>query len=206
MLSVSISVMPERNIMSRSTQNYLVKLAEQILLSENSGISKVRFAKTIYFVHKGLVQQGLSEPKALCYIRMPLGPVPVDFMELETMGSIEAETASTGLSYDAKIYRLSRKVESDDSIAPAIAKILMALRQTSTSQLVEISHKDPSWLNNVNGTRYYISVEDLKNALPGRTRKATIDSALDEQHLQAQLIKGMLDDIVEESTSLEYPS
>jgi uncharacterized phage-associated protein len=192
--------------MRLNTQKNLIHLAEQILLSENTGISKVRFAKTIYFVHKGLVQHSLANPGMLGYIRMPLGPVPVNFMELESFGSIATETADTGLSYDAKIYRLNADVDRDDSIAPTLDKILAILRRTSTSQLVEVSHRDPSWLNNVNGARYFITSEDLKNELPGKTRRATTDSALDEQHLQAQLIKGMLEDIVEESTSLEYPS
>lgn len=184
---------------------YLVSLAQQVLLATgNAGLSKVRFAKTLYFVHKGLVQSDRVPAKELAFVRMPLGPVPVQFSRLQASNTgINATSTPTGLAYDAITYRLEEKVEPTE-LYDDVLRICQMIRPFTTSELVEISHQDPSWINRENSQEYYIADEDLANQLPRKAKKRTEDQ--DKQQLQAQLLSGMLADIVEESTDLEYPS
>lgn len=67
---------------------YLFQLAQQILVSSEKGLSKVKFAKIIYFVQKGLVQANISQKESLGFIRMPLGPVPFGFQEMTDLPNI----------------------------------------------------------------------------------------------------------------------
>jgi uncharacterized phage-associated protein len=186
---------------------YMTKLAKQILLATPNGLSKVRFAKLIYFVHKALVQKNLVAADELSFIRMPLGPVPVGFMELTNDDSIRVDRSQSGLSYNAHVYKL----KDNQSVTPgiyysAIESALAEFRPFSTSQLVEESHKEPSWLENRNGDEYLISNDDLFIPTPIASMSRYSDESLEKQHLQAQLLTGMLDEIVEESTGLEYPT
>jgi len=140
---------------------YLHLLAKQILKLTPEGITKVRFAKILYFTHKGLVQEKLSSIKDMEFIRMPLGPVPVGFKGLAEDKEIKIdEVATSPLVYDKQLYTLNDE--------------------------------------------YYIGVDDLKIALT-TTKSSGMNSEIDTQHLQARLMEGMIDEIVEESTSLEYP-
>lgn len=185
---------------------YLNNLAKEILNNEPNGLSKVRFAKTIYFIHKGLTLKNLTQSDAMRFIRMPLGPVPVGFMDLHTDSEIIIKTSSSSLAYNTETYLLKEYNEQFDKLhRETIASLVGTLRNVPTSELVEISHKDPSWNIHMNGSEYVISDEDLSNGLPNQDEAKNLSPEIDEQRIQAQLVEGMLHDIVEESTLLEYP-
>lgn len=186
---------------------YLHLLAKQILKLTPEGITKVRFAKILYFTHKGLVQEKLSSVKDMEFIRMPLGPVPVGFKELSEDKEIKVnEVATSPLVYDKQLYTLNDDgvYFSDEKRTAAIKKIIGQLASLSTSEMVAIAHKEPSWMNHRNGDEYYIGEDDLKISLT-TAKSSGVNSEIDNQHLQARLMEGMIDEIVEESTSLEYP-
>ncbi len=88
-------------------EKYLLSIAKQVLSSQAEGLSKVRFAKTLYFVHKTLVQKNLSNVKDLGFIRMPLGPVPIGFMELADSPEIKTSDIPTPLIYNQLQYSLN---------------------------------------------------------------------------------------------------
>lgn len=184
---------------------YLRYLAKEILSLEPEGFSKVHFAKVIYFVEKGLILDNLSKQSNLGFTRMPLGPVPVGFMEIKSDADFTITTELTGLSYNKELYKANQ-----DSLAPtsnrtnAIQGVLSKIRGLTASQLVEFAHEEPSWINNPNGKDYFISDEDLKVPLPVKNGHR-IDASLEEQKLQSKLMEGMLRDIVIDSTMLEYP-
>lgn len=184
---------------------YLNQLCRRVLGEIPGGISKVRFAKVLYFTHKYLVQAGLSTTQQMEFIRMPLGPVPVGFMELTDANIKIEELRSPELSYDKQVYKLDTKLNWDDSVQNTVRACLEILGKLQTSILVEISHREPSWLGHANGQYYCLTAEDLKIPLL-RSDKSQISPALDGQRLQARLVEGMLDEIVEDSTSLEYPN
>lgn len=188
----------------------LNQLARVILHIENDGISKVRFAKTIYFVHKELVRNNIMLSNDIEYIRMPLGPVPNGFMELSDINEdIVTQIVHSGLSYNSvnyslKLKRFSKTKIHENEIYQAIKSILNSLQHVSTGILVEKSHEEQSWIDHKNGELYFIQASDLENPLPSQDKGISI--ALENQKIQASLVKGMLDDIVSESTALEYPS
>ncbi|PIU35401.1 hypothetical protein COT03_01355 [Candidatus Shapirobacteria bacterium CG07_land_8_20_14_0_80_39_18] len=187
-------------------KKYLSLLAKQILQTVPGGLSKVRFAKILYFTHKGLVLKRLSFVKDMEFIRMPLGPVPVGFMELSEDKDIVVIQSPSSLVYDKELYTLKGSGSYFvDNVALEIQKIVNGLNNLTTSELVEIAHQEPSWIRHENGDEYFLEDDDLKISLPTR-RKTKISPAIDEQHLQAKLIEGMLGEIVDESTSLEYPN
>jgi len=188
----------------KNTYN-LINVSKQILNAE-PGLSKVCFAKIIYFVHKGLVKKELVGLEDLRFIRMPLGPVPVGFMEItqsQTGIRIE-EAASGGLVYNAQKYFSDEDSNLPDNIKVAVSEMAKVLARFSTSTLVERSHRDPSWIERSNGEEYSITVADLANPVPSRT-KAELEPDIDNQNLQGLLLSGMVNDIAEESTKLEYP-
>lgn len=186
--------------------NYLHLLAKQILQVVPDGLSKVRFAKILYFTHKGLVLKRLSSVKDMEFIRMPLGPVPVGFMELSEDRDIVIVQSPSSLVYDKELYTFRGSGSCFvNNVALEIQKIVNGLNNLTTSELVKIAHQEPSWIRHKNGDEYFLEDDDLKISLPTR-RKAEISSDIDEQHLQARLIEGMLDEIIDESTSLEYPN
>jgi len=188
----------------------LYDYAKLILTIQSQGLSKVRFAKTIYFVHKELSRLGYTSVNDLEYIRMPLGPVPDGYMTLEKdHGDILCDENETGLSYNTINYRLKkRKIflpsKQKNPLHKDVEALLKRLEGVPTSALVELSHKEYSWLNHTNGERYYIHSKDMKNKFP--TKVGRIEHELQEQSLQASLVRGMLEDIVSESTALEYPT
>lgn len=184
----------------------LLRIAKSVLTFEEAGLSKVRFAKTLYFVHKDLIRKGNLLTEDIAYVRMPLGPVPLGFMELDLESSILISARDTGqLPYDALVYSLREKYEVPVDAKETIRATLERLNNFSTSQLVEISHRDPSWIEHLNSQQYYITDRDLKNDLPKKT-SSKLDSDEEKQNMQANLVSGMIDDIVEESTALEHPS
>ena len=188
------------------------ELAKNILALETShSLSKVRFAKTIYFVHKELIRNGLLSKDSIQYIRMPLGPVPMGFMEISsTCPEITAkkEQSGLGLAYATENYSTKAEFSGTAEEKTVIAGTLDTLRKYQTSSLVETSHKDPSWLSHRNSDEYYITDDDMKNDLSILEKFfANSSTAEDEEDkMQANLVRGMLNDIVSESTALEYPS
>ena len=185
----------------------LYTLAKNILVINSKGISKVRFAKTIYFAYKDMVSNDLCDIDDIQFIRMPLGPVPEGFMTLavEHPDIMTRYESSEGLPYNSRIYFVDTDPHTNipDDIENSLRITLERVGRLKTSELVEISHKDPSWIAHVNGEHYSIVPNDLKDKLPNKQLLARLDS--DDHLLQASLVKGMLDDIVKESTDLEYP-
>ena len=185
------------------SDSYLIDLAKRILSTVPDGLTKVRFAKILYFTNKYLVQNGFVEQTKLGFIRMPLGPVPVGFKTMTDPEISVEEVPMSTLSYDKQVYSLvSARAYSDDFQA-MIKKALESLLNLSTNQLVEFSHHEPSWLNHVNGAEYFLEEADLQIDLPNAHGEGI--GGLDSQKLQAKLVEGMLDDIVADSTALEYP-
>lgn len=189
---------------------YLFELAQQILVSSGQGLSKVRFAKTIYYVHKALVLKGFSKSEDLRFVRMPLGPVPVGFKDLTTNSHIGIKKEKNGLTYNAEIYfakdsSLQRNNESSPRLK-LLEKISRKMLDIPTSVLVAHSHSEPSWVNNRNGAEFALSLNDLRRGLPLAGKGKVLNPEVDEQHLQAQLLNGMVDEMVDETTALEYPA
>lgn len=190
----------------------LCDIAKIILVVENRSVSKVRFAKTIYFVHKELIRCGMMKREDIAYIRMPLGPVPVGFMTLaDDCKDIRVDKAdSDGLAYDTENYSIVKRrfgsagAFKSNSLRTAVEKVLVLVRPKRTSELVEISHEEPSWKNKTNGQRFFISDADMENKLVGNSHLSD-EYQGEQESMQASLIRGMIDDIVDESTSLEYP-
>lgn len=185
---------------------YLKELATEILKNCQDGLTKVKFAKIIYFVHKGLVCQNLSNTNDLKFIRMPLGPVPIGFMELSKDADFKVtHQTNIGPVYNSEVYKLSNSslIFCEDKFTNVIKKLSHQLNRLTTSNLVDKSHSEPSWINNINGTEYFIGDDDLNLSLPVYSK--TMTNKEDSQKLQEKLVEGMLDDIVSGSTSLEYP-
>ncbi len=180
-------------------------LSKQILLVKPGGVSKVRFAKTIYLTFKGLVQMNTLVREDMKFIRMPLGPVPDGFMDLFTDEDITLSETLTGLSYNKQVYNLQNKQIEKVPYIDQITKILTGIDSLQTSELVEYTHKEPSWLSHANGMTYIIQDEDLAIQLPVSTGITNKDPERDNQRLQAYLLDGMMKEIVDESTALEYP-
>lgn len=183
-------------------------LAKNILsLSKDNKLNKVRFAKTIYFVHKELIRKGLATKDSFHYIRMPLGPVPQGFMDIDKMDSdIKVEKINKpDLQFNAFSYTTDRPFEGSEEVKSVITSTLAKVQNYQTSNLVEASHMDPSWLSLPNGAVYEITDDDLKNGL--EILEITKRNTKDENDIMRRaLISGMLKDIVEETTSLEYSS
>jgi uncharacterized phage-associated protein len=183
--------------------DFLRDISIRILQSIPEGLTKVKFAKVIYFVHKELVINDIYDPEELGYIRMPLGPVPDGFMNLNT-NEIVISQVQNQLSFNAQIYKCERK-HFDDSIQNKVVELVTKLNTLSTYELVDASHSEPSWKSHENGEKYFITTEDLGISFPG-SYFAQNRKDFSDQNLQAKLVEGMLDDIVDESTLLEYPA
>ena len=189
-------------------KNYLKSIAFEVLKNCQDGLTKVKFAKIIYFVHKGLVSNKLSSAEDLKFIRMPLGPVPVGFMGLSKDPCFDvSKMTNVGLVYNSEVYKLKDDsgCSSDAKFSGMVKKLCDQLNKLSTSELVEKSHNEPSWINNINGAEYFVSNEDLAVHLPTDSESPSPSESEDNQKLQEKLVEGMLDDIVSGSTSLEYP-
>lgn len=187
---------------------YLHTLAKNILKLSASPIAKVRFAKIIYFVHKDLIINGLVASSQLAFIRMPLGPVADGFMSLDDDRDIVVTKDSVGLLYNREKYSLRLGANVDQIIdAQSIQDTLKKISKISTSDLIEISHNDPSWQKYANGSVYFISDLDLTQQFPATqiVSVSTINTDLENQIIQSQLIKGMIDDAVKDSTTIEHP-
>jgi len=181
---------------------YLYNLAIEILRL-HPGQSKVKFAKLIYFVHKELIRSRLVASTELSFVRMPLGPIPVGFMDLQSQEGILVSEIPTQLLYNSQVYEYggSKDSELSPSKKGVISSVLKHLVLMSTTDIVDLSHKEDSWSKLGNGIEFTITNEDLKTTLP-QIVKSKIE---DERGLQEKLVDGMLSDIVASSTSLEYP-
>ncbi|OGJ39254.1 MAG: hypothetical protein A3A82_00430 [Candidatus Pacebacteria bacterium RIFCSPLOWO2_01_FULL_47_12] len=186
---------------------FLNTLAKEILALLPRSISKVKFAKVIYFCFKDLVVTNYQDTNKIAFIRMPLGPVPDGFMDLEVDKEIIITQESVGLTYDRQNYALApNTIINLPEYSQRLKTFVSELDNLATSTLVTISHKEPSWLSLPNGQSYYISLEDLKLPLPQQHRNTTnLSDQLDQQLLQARLINGMKLEIVQDNTALEYP-
>jgi hypothetical protein len=137
------------------------------------------------------------------FIRMPLGPVPVGFKQLSAPDIFVQEVPTSALSYDKQVYHLTGPQVFFDTTQLEINQALETLLKLSTNQLVDFSHREPSWIKHANGEEYFIDEADLIISLP--ITNNVPDAGLDDQKLQAKLVEGMLEDIVVDSTALEYP-
>ena len=197
----------------------LYQLSKTILLLNKTPINRVRFARTVYFVHKELIRKKFMSPEDIAYIRSPLGPIPEGLRRLALEHpNIIASPASNRPSFAAEEYTLNSSDAEDTEetlmleqyreILKTVERTLKALSLHTTPELVEASHADPSWTNNFNGARFIITPADLKNPFPFSTIriKIRVKPAPNELGaLQANLLRGMMQDIVKESTDLEYP-
>lgn len=179
-----------------------LQLAKEILFLQKNPIPKVRLAKIIYFSFKELVRLGLYKREDMTFIRMPLGPVPLGFNQIAQDKDVEVVIASVGLSYNRENYSLKKDVKLSGDYSQ-LSKILERLNQYPTSTLIEMSHKDASWLNHENSNEYYIELEDLR-PLTAKT-VPTLSTVIDDQLIQSKLVKGMKEDIVKDNSALEYP-
>lgn len=183
---------------------FLWGLSRQVLVSSSTGVSKVKLAKLIYLTHKWLIKNSLAHSSDLAYIRMPLGPVPNNFESIRKDSMVGVHEENVGLSYNRLMFSLKPKYV--DQIKEGEAKdIIKRFNKYPTSFLVDYTHKEPSWKNHANGDVYTISKEDLKRTFSIGTRKRTPSLEIDKQRLQGHLVKGMIEEIVDASTSLEYP-
>lgn len=201
-------------------------LARIILLLIGRPVSKVRLARLIYFVHKDLIRKKLLMPTSILYIRSPLGPIPDGYttLTLESEDIIAQPNTSSNLSYAAEDYAVSeRAIETESTLLEqyrdmlgVIEKTLKILQPYTTPELIRISHNEPSWLAHHNGEIYQISPQDLKltfpeqkplhlklNLIPLADKSKTQTNKIGA--MQAHLLRGMIADIVKESTDLEYP-
>jgi uncharacterized phage-associated protein len=186
-------------------QNYLNILAKEILACSVTPVTKVRFAKIIYFVYKSLILTKFVDNQQIAFIRMPLGPVADGFMDLSTDKDIEITTDNIGLLYNREKYSLKSTASINTQTGHQVQRILSQLENISTSKLVAISHMEPSWINNSNGQKYYIGPEDLALSLPMSNGSVLLDEAIDNQLIQSKLVSGMIDEIVMDSSALEHP-
>lgn len=181
---------------------YLFNLAIEILKLYPSQ-SKVKFAKLIYFLHKEIVRFGLIKTDKLSFVRMPLGPVPVGFVNLQDQEGIEVTELPTPLLYNCQVYDYSGSVnpELSDSMITLAKTTLKPLMLMSTSDIVELSHQEDSWKKLSNGIEFEISEKDLETEIPKNVKSSKENNS----SLQEKLVSGMLSDIVASSTALEYP-
>lgn len=138
------------------------------------------------------------------------------------------------LSYESSEFSLAHPdpeaiiASFDPKITTVVRQVLALLDTFPLPEIVKHS-QDPSWLAHFNGELYELTPLDLKNTFPvlpkaqrlfQKTAKITfkLPSLLRLQFkippnststeigtLQADLLRGMLKDIVKESTDLEYP-
>lgn len=204
----------------------LYEISRSILLLNHGPISKIRLARMIYFTHKDLVRKKFMQLDEIAYIRSPLGPIPEGFLALpqEHPGIISQRNTKTNLAYASEEYAVpSNDIDAETStleqyrdVLSAIERVLKALHGIPTPELIRASHRDPSWIAHNNGDVYYITAADLKNTFPFSTLptiriKIRFSRPPAGQNneigaLQANLLRGMITDIVKESTDLEYPN
>lgn len=196
----------------------LYELARTILSINKAPINRARFARVIYFVHKELIRKKFMSPEDITYIRSPLGPIPEGLLRLALEHPNIITHPSLGPSFAAEEYTINltdtdeaeetAMLEQYREVLKATERTLKALSPYTTPELVEASHSDPSWINNFNGTHFFITPADLRNPFPFTAIRIKIrvkPAPSELGALQANLLRGMMQDIVKESTDLEYP-
>lgn len=190
----------------------LTKITRIILIANEEPISIVRLPRVIYFIHKYLIKLKVMKAEDIKYTRRPLGPAPKELSKiLANHKYFKVEDFDSPLSYNKHSYSIVKvrsflpyRKPKDDHELPIINELITKLRTISTSSLVDLAQSEPSWLGHSNGEEYYITDLDLEsNSLEKLKINWTGESA---NLLQAKLIRGMLEDIVKESTDLEYPN
>lgn len=202
------------------------ELAHTILRINQSPISRVRFTRIIYFVHKELIRKKFMTSEEIAYIRSPLGPIPEGFVAL-AQNSLDIVVTRRNdpddLSYTAEEYTVrtpsDTEIDAETTLLEQYREVLSTIESTlkiirgyTTPELIQICHHEPSWLAHTNGELYYITTEDLKNTLitpnlsPIRIKIRLVGRPSSKKSaMQANLLRGMISDIVKESTDLEYP-
>lgn len=201
----------------------LYSLARTILLVNRRPISKIRLGRVIYFTHKELIRKKLMHFEDIAYFRSPLGPTPDGLANLaQTQHIVSQRNQSSNLSYTNEEFTLGEHPEQEEQmleqyqdVLKSIERTLTALSNYSTPELVEASHHEPSWQAHLNGQSYFITPADLKVTFPflSSLRPLRIKIRFHAKPLpnksgimQANLLRGMIRDIVKESTDLEYPN
>lgn len=187
----------------------LKQLTELILSLNETPLTRIRLTKAIYFVHKELVRKKLMALQDITYIRLPLGPAPDGLLDIIlNHPEIIIQDIPSNLLYENKTYTIDQKESGSVSdIVNTTQKILSLLKKHRTTELVRAS-QDPSWIAHKNGEKYQLTPDDLKNIFPNTQIhfKIRVKATPNEiGSLQATLLRGMLNDIVKESTDLEYP-
>jgi len=189
----------------------LEQLTYLVLSLNGHPLTRIRLTKAIYFTHKELVRKKLMQLDDITYIRLPLGPAPADLPEIILQHPhIIINDIPSDLLYENKTYTL-KSTERPNNISPEavniIQKTLKLLENYRTPELVRAS-QDPSWFTHANGETYHLTTNDLKTTLPLAPLRFKIHLKTPPNEigtLQATLLRGMLSDIVKESTNLEYP-
>ena len=193
----------------------LLQLANLILALDQHPIRRIRLAKLIYFTHKELIRKGIMQPDDITYLRMPLGPTPIGLVSLteDSDGEIYSTKVPTPiLTYESEEFstKLTLQAVRQKALKASqiVEKFLPILNKKTTSELIKLSQRDPSWRTHHNGEHFTITSNDLKNPLPRFQLKINIVRHLphnEAEAIQAALLRGMKPDIIEESTDLEYP-
>lgn len=191
-------------------QKYSVSLAKIVLEIIGSPIPKVRLAKLVYFAFKELVSANVVNIQDMSFVRMPLGPVPHGlFPNIDIDSEVKISITNVGLSYNRQSYSLLNLKKNNIIFEETriLKDRLAIINGYPTSTLVECSHNDDSWKSHINGDTYCISKLDINNNqfAINASLKDEIDSTLDDQLVQSKLVDGMIDDIVKDSSSLEFP-
>lgn len=183
--------------------NVTQKLIREILYLSKKPISKVRLAKVVYFSFKALVRGNFYSLNDLAFIRMPLGPVPINFNEaLSSDSDILVQLTDVGLTYNRTNYSLRKGASVKSKYLSYLDKVLQKLNEFPTSTLVEVSHKDYSWKEHLNGDEYFLLKKDLPIEVSGIK---VLTEAFDNQLIQSKLVRGMKTEIAQDNSSLEYP-
>lgn len=188
----------------------LKQLTELVLSLNETPLTRIRLTKAIYFVHKELIRKKLMGTQDITYVRLPLGPAPIGLPEIILDNpNIIIQDIPSNLLYENQTYTINKPIiNAKPEVISVTKKTLKLLQAYRTAELVHAS-QDPSWLAHSNGTEYHLTTADLKNPFPNAQIrfkihiKATPNNEGGE--LQATLLRGMLTDIVKESTDLEYP-
>lgn len=187
----------------------LKQLVHLVLSLNETPLTRIRLTKAIYFVHKELVRKKLMTLQDITYVRLPLGPAPEGLPEIIFNNpEITVQDIPSDLLYENKAYSTNHEAtNSAPEIISVTKKILGLLKGYRTTELVHAS-QDPSWMTHKNGEKYHLTTADLKNPFPGAQLhfKIHIKTSSNEiGSLQATLLRGMITDIIKESTDLEYP-
>ena len=187
-------------------ESYVIYLAKRVLAAVGTPVPKVRLAKLVYFSFKELILANLAKPEELAFIRMPLGPVPSDlFPQIENDAEVVVTQTDIGLTYNRQSFALNSDIQfTNDSVLDLLREKVSLFNKYPTSTLVEKSHQDLSWINNINGTRYTVDKQDLVPFVATSTANRITD-AFDDQLVQSKLIAGMEDEIIKDSSALEFP-